>query len=510
MVAGALWGTVAGCGNVAEAVRPKAKTAADAMGADDECRDVKSGAKPLVVDWSPEKRADLEVAMRDGVAVVSYDCKKLDLITECHADGTYGFKAVILKQQLIRLEDSSEIKANLPLSGPALAAKLSAELERGATLDLATALIGKRMSTRTVVPRGELHGSCTGATHFVRGATVGAFVMQTGEKARVATAAEVFTVGASAKASSSKLARQEDGSVDACKKALAEQETPPPGCGGMIRIELLPITDGTAAKSAHTDDEGQSCAAGLVYAEGKCVKATSTATHSCAPDDLADCTAQCEKNDATSCGRSASAALKGGDASKAKALFEKACGLGSGSACSNLGALQLKGGEAPLAVKSFEKGCSLGAAVGCFNLGNMLYAGTGITKDLTRAASLYQQACNAGSADGCVNLGNAYDDGEGVPKDSARALTLFKRACEGDHAVGCTNLGGMYAAGTGTTVNVPLAVKTWDKGCTLGGGESCEYLGKRYAAGDGVPADAPKGAGYLSQACKLGVKTACK
>lgn len=513
LIAGTMWGALAGCGagGPAEAMRPKAKTAADAVGDTEECRDVKSGAKPLVVDWSPEKRADLEVAMRDGVAVVAYDCKKIELLTDCHADGSYGFKGVILKQQLIRLEDSSEIKANLPLSGAALVAKIGAELERGATLDLATALVGKKMSTRISVPRTELHGSCTGATHFVRGAGVGAFVLQTGEKARLASVAEVFSVGAESKSSSSKLARQEDGSVEACKKAAAENETPPPNCGGLIRLELLPITEGgVAAKTAAVDEEGQACAAGLVFAEGKCTRASSTATHSCQPGDSADCAAQCEKNDATSCARHANFTLKGGDAAKAKTLFEKACNLGSGSACSNLGALQLKASEPALALKSFDKSCSLGAAIGCFNLGNLHYEGIGTSKDLARAAALYQQACNAGSADGCVNLGNAYDDGEGVAKDSAKALHLLKRACEGDHAIGCTNLGSMYAAGTGTTADIALALKTWDKGCTLGGGSACEYAGKRYKAGDGVAADPAKASTYLSNACKLGVKTACQ
>lgn len=513
LIAGSMWGALAGCGagGPAEMLRPKSKTAADAVGDVEECRDVKSGVKPLVVDWSPEKRADLEVAMRDGVAVVAYDCKKIELLTDCHADGSYGFKGVILKQQLIRLEDSSEIKANLPLSGAALVAKISAELERGATLDLATALVGKKMSTRVSVPRAELHGSCTGATHFVRGAGVGAFVLQTGEKARLASAAEVFSVGAASKSSSSKLARQEDGSVEACKKAAAENETPPPNCGGLIRLELLPITEGAVAtKTAAGDEEGQACAAGLVFAEGKCTRASSTATHSCEPSDSADCQAQCDKNDATSCGRHANITLKAGDAAKARTLFEKACNLGSGSACSNLGALQLKANEPALALKSFDKSCSLGAAIGCFNLGNLHYEGIGTGKDLARAASLYQQACNAGSADGCVNLGNAYDDGEGVAKDSAKAFNLFKRACEGDHAIGCTNLGSMFAAGTGTTADVTLALKTWDKGCTLGGGSACEYAGKRYKAGDGITADPAKATSYLGSACKLGVKTACQ
>jgi hypothetical protein len=29
----------------------------------------------MVVDWTPELRGDLEAAMKEGIAVVTYDCK---------------------------------------------------------------------------------------------------------------------------------------------------------------------------------------------------------------------------------------------------------------------------------------------------------------------------------------------------------------------------------------------------------------------------------------------------
>jgi hypothetical protein len=108
------------------------------MGETTECRDVSGGTKPLVVDWKPEQRVDLEVAMSEGLAVVAYDCKGLELLSDCRVDGSYGFKGVVLKQQLIRLADADEIKMNLPLSGAQLVAQLDAELDRGATLDLAS------------------------------------------------------------------------------------------------------------------------------------------------------------------------------------------------------------------------------------------------------------------------------------------------------------------------------------------------------------------------------------
>ena len=76
------------------------------------------GSKPLVVDWKPEQRGDLEVAMSEGLAVVAYDCQHMELLTDCRVEGSYGFKGVVFKQQMIRLADADEIKTNLPLSEP--------------------------------------------------------------------------------------------------------------------------------------------------------------------------------------------------------------------------------------------------------------------------------------------------------------------------------------------------------------------------------------------------------
>jgi hypothetical protein len=87
-----------------------------AQGESSECRDVTDGARPRVVDRKPEQRGDLEVAMSQGIAVMAYDYHKMDLLPDCTVEGSYGFKGVVLKQQLIRLEDKDEIRANLPLN----------------------------------------------------------------------------------------------------------------------------------------------------------------------------------------------------------------------------------------------------------------------------------------------------------------------------------------------------------------------------------------------------------
>lgn len=66
-----------GCspGALTEATMAEQPTAASAVG-DPRCTPemVAEGASPLIVDWDPSRRSDLEVAMDQGVIVASFDC----------------------------------------------------------------------------------------------------------------------------------------------------------------------------------------------------------------------------------------------------------------------------------------------------------------------------------------------------------------------------------------------------------------------------------------------------
>jgi uncharacterized protein len=525
------WGAVAasclfatgcgGAGSVAQAVRPDAPTGSQALGEKPpECRDVSRGSKPLVVDWKPEQRGDLEVAMSEGLAVVSYDCQRMELLTDCHIEGSYGFKGVVFKQQVIRLADADEIKTNLPLSGAAIVATLDAELERGATLDLATALVGNLTSTRVAVGRADLAGQCQGATHFVRGANVGAFVMQAGNRANVATSASLFGAGVAAGSNSSRLSRVEDGRIDACQ---APEQTPgaaPRNCSALIRVHLVPIA-AAAEVTARVESTAVdvACPAGTVLSDGKCAKPAAGVAHQCQRGDAADCTAQCEKGERASCHELGRLHLDGAgsiarDMTKARALLEKSCGLDDAGGCSDLGIALLTGAaatnDAARAAATFDKACKLGEANGCFNLANLAYDGQGVSADKQKAFALYEQSCNAGKAAGCINLGAAYDDGEGVAVDKTKAFSLFKRACEGDEAIGCSNLAYMHSMGSGTPMDQVLAAKYYERGCTLKNAKSCEYIGIRYLDGRGVEKDVEKGRALLKLACDAGQASSCE
>ena len=43
------------------------------------------------MDWKPEQRGDLEIAMRKGVVALAYDCQSVRMLPNCRIDGEYGF-----------------------------------------------------------------------------------------------------------------------------------------------------------------------------------------------------------------------------------------------------------------------------------------------------------------------------------------------------------------------------------------------------------------------------------
>ena len=83
--------------------------------------------------------------MKGGLAVVSYDCKSLKVLNGCKVEGTYEFAGVSRKEQVVQMTSADELAANLPLS----VAKLSAEMQRGKSIDLAIVMVGKRSATRS-------------------------------------------------------------------------------------------------------------------------------------------------------------------------------------------------------------------------------------------------------------------------------------------------------------------------------------------------------------------------
>ncbi len=503
-----------GAGGAAEAVRADAPTANKAL-EEASCHEIEKGGEPLIVDWKTEQRGDLEVAMKSGVAIVSYSCKGIKVLSECKLDGEYGFIGMTRREQVVRLKGADEMKANLPLSG----GTIGGGLERGSTLDIAMMLVGKKRTTWDAPTKEDLKGTCDGATHFVRGAMVGAFAMSSGSDAKVRAAAEIFGVGSQGASSSSKQNENRDGNVADCQKSSPDADKAPPECGAPVRLVLAPIAakapaapaapapaDAKEAKGVEASEKTD-CPKGLVFAEGKCAKPEAVAAYECDPSKLDECKAQCDKGNAPSCGALGESLALKKSFKDAGEVLKKGCDGGHVHSCAVAGALMVEGSGRPKdvagAVPLFEKSCQAGDALGCKMLGKGYQFGDApLAKDEARAAALYKQACNGGDEQACAFQAALLDEGKGVPKDQATAGRLYKRACDGGVASACANAGRLLASGP--LKNEILAEMAFQRGCIRQDAASCAGLGRVQFAKR--PDDAKRN---FQQACNLRDQVGC-
>ncbi|MCA9627115.1 MAG: sel1 repeat family protein [Myxococcales bacterium] len=512
---------IAGCGGAvgqpADAVKPDAPTANQALAEEasgPSCGNVNKSVEPLVVDWKSGTRADLEIAMQKGVVVMSYGCEGMKLLERCSLEGSYEFAGVTPKEDLIQIENKAELWANLPLS----VGKLEGELQGSSTIDLAIALVGRRGSLRTHAAKPELQGECSGATHFVRAAHVGAFAMARGERGKVRAAAELFSVGAGGESETKRRLENRDGSIEDCRGAKPGATEPPGKCAATIRLMLEPILEqpdptwGEKAPALPTQVENP-CPEGWVLTAGKCAStADPGAPQLCDEKDQAGCRAQCDKGSSESCFRAARLAKTDEERS---ALLEKSCNAGVAPACSRLGFATLSKDQAA-GLGLLEKACGLGDDYSCWNTGRWYIEGRSVPKDESKGALMIQRGCSLGSPHACASYGGLLIGGVGVKADVERGLGMYQKLCDNGQGYYCHQLGSMYATDRKALPDIRLpapkqvkrdvakGVRVWEQGCALGSLWSCTLAADHYRDADGVKKDLTRAKELYERACDGG------
>lgn len=426
----------------------------------------------MAIDWTPELRGDFEVAMKEGVALVKYDCKSLALVPACSLKGEYGFLGMTRRDKKIEMNNKDEVAANLPVGGISWLSDLGMKFGRESVLAAEFAMIGKRSSAKKRATRDELEGTCDEATHFVRAATVGAFAVASGTKAEVGGSAKILGKGASAGSQSATAIKAQDGDLAACEKATPDSTSAPAQCGAVLRVELEPIASGTAAPEAAPELAVPSCPKGFEMADGAC--RAPDAPHQCKPGDGDACEKQCKAGHAGSCATLA-------------VMFRDGIGVAKDWA---------------KAATFAEQACTNEDLTGCRVLAAAKLDGQGTKKDKAAALALLDQACQGGNGMGCVDLGVAKLGDKKLANDAQYA---FRRACYGggEHE-GCAWLGTLYAEGKGgQKVNAKIATKFFEKGCKEGSARACAGLAA-------LTDDKAKAKELYEKACNLGDAKACK
>ncbi len=343
----------------------------------------------LVVDQQPERRADLEVAMTRGLAVVRYDCRTLQVLPQCSVPGAYGYVGTEAKEQLVRLTDRASAAAQLPLLGPRLFAKAEARHGSSSSLDLAMMIVGKRQADHEVLSIDELRGDCRGATHVVESATLGAFAFGTSNRQATRAAAGIFGAEVAASSSASEDRLNRDGSIAACRTARPGQPAPPNHCGAVLRLELSKLEPPQPPIAILSSEQ----AAPL---KGKFCP------------EVATCRDACQRGDAKACREWGTLLAIGDrverDLGKSTTAFQRACRLDDMTACTLLGVAWMTRGprraDAQRGRRLLERPCERGQPQACHALG-MSFDNAG---EASRAQHYFKRACDLGAEQACRRL----------------------------------------------------------------------------------------------------------
>jgi hypothetical protein len=210
------------------------------------------------------------------------------------------------------------------------------------------------------------------------------------------------------------------------------------------------------------------------------------------------------------------------DRPRARALYQKACDLGSGAACAAL-AHALRAGrgiakDPTRATRLLQTGCDAGDPANCQSLARAHAGGDGVTKDPAKAVALWEHACDLSRSDGrsywseghpCQGLARALESGDPIPRDPGRALALHEEACEREQPDGCVAAARLVRRQGGFDPN--RVVSLYRRGCAeYRMAEACAELGDLYRDGNGVPADKGAALNEYQLACRSGYVPGCR
>ena len=184
----------------------------------------------------------------------------MEVLTTCSAAGAYEYVGLTQKTEGVRITNTDQLYAKLPIG----AASLEGKLERAGQLNVEMTIVGRREANESRFNERDLDGRCDDATHVITGLTVGSFSFYTGKSAEIGAGATVGNIGGGVASTTDQQVLKTDGDVASCSVADTGDAAPPQGCGALLRVEVVPIdrvfvnpsTPGTVATS--TSAEGSS------------------------------------------------------------------------------------------------------------------------------------------------------------------------------------------------------------------------------------------------------------
>lgn len=464
-----------------------------------QCKAGKPTLKPLVVEWSTTDRAELEALVHGKLVPVHYEGCKLEVLSSCKSAGKYLYTSVTPKEDHVKIKNTNELYANMPVFGFTVAGKLASAGELNVNMTVA----GRFETERTRLGIEDLEGNCAGATHFVRAFIVGAFDFYAGSSEKVGADVGVSALsgaGAGGHHASEHQTLLKDGNSVACAKSSEADKGPPFGCGALLRLDLVPLGDAARSGDAPRSAEG-------------------TLKNPYRAANAAALQAACGTGHGASCAALGYLHSRGlgvpYDDKRATRLFERACTLKSAEGCAALGAALDEVGDRVKALAATRWACEHDSQDGCATLAQRYKKGDGVEADLKRyeallvkAFALAKAACDGGDASACLTVGGQYLSGEGIPPNKERAAFFIRASCQAEFAEACEVYG--LLAGTYKIDERPESMYAWiKKGCDLGDAASCHAFAGHTRHASNYPNEKAESLAAWAMACTKGIPVSC-
>ena len=150
------------------------------------------------------------------------------------------------------MRDTAEVPANIPVYWMKFASKLA----RAGELNVAMTLVGRYEATDGAAPRAETLtvDGCAAATHVIAAIAVGAYDFFKVPAAEVSGGASVGAMSAQGESVAKRATLNRDGDDASCAKASSKDREPPENCGGLIRLEAIPLAGESASSQMNRNE----------------------------------------------------------------------------------------------------------------------------------------------------------------------------------------------------------------------------------------------------------------
>lgn len=199
------------------------------------CEGAAAQSSPLLVEWSGAEKANLEASLQRGAVAVEYTGCEMRIVAGCELPGHYVWQKTTTTTDVLQIDSSDELHAQLPLG----AWDLEGALSETGRLSVRT-IAGGQMTLSGASPRDvPWGGSCAQATHLLVAVSIGAFSLDAGGTVNGSAGANVREAGVGAKTASRESVLRQAGNGTSC--SLATSDAPHDECRSPLQAFLAPL-----------------------------------------------------------------------------------------------------------------------------------------------------------------------------------------------------------------------------------------------------------------------------